>query len=610
MTNAVGIKPLAVHYLRVSTRDQAERGGEAEGFSIPAQREACLRQAQTLDAVTVAEFVDAGESARSANRPELKKMLDYVKTHKVQYVIVHKIDRLARNRADDVEINLKLKSYGAQLVSCTENINETPSGMLMHGIMSSLAEYYSQNLATESRKGMLQKAKGGGTPGMAPFGYINSRRRLEDGREVKVVEIDPDRGHWVTWAYEQYATGEWTAGMIKAEFDKHGVMTRPRPNRPSRPIALSNINMMLKNRYYTGKVSFEGVEYDGRHPALISETLFAEVQRVKQARHQSREKPRIHNHYLKGSVFCGECGEPLTYERTRNRASNTYEYFYCLGRQRLKNGCSFRAIQAGHLADLVQHNWKTITMKEAHVKRARSVVLDHVQEILPATAVARQSASERLRQLEQDSRKVLDAFYADAIDTPELRNEQARIATERAEAETQLSQFNVSEERIVTKLNGCLDLLGHAYEYYSAAGPKLRRELNQSVFVHIYVHDDDIIASDLTPAYQMLMNDNLAAELASERKREQNIDVRTKDLIHATEVAESDDRGQEWILQDLPPKARRIDPDARIPGFLAVERPRGQMPWERKNHGPLEDRGSNISYLVAGTGFEPATSGL
>ena len=50
----------AVIYLRVSTRDQAKRGGEAEGFSIPAQREACLRQAQSLGAAVVAEFVDAG----------------------------------------------------------------------------------------------------------------------------------------------------------------------------------------------------------------------------------------------------------------------------------------------------------------------------------------------------------------------------------------------------------------------------------------------------------------------------------------------------------------------------------------------------------------------
>ncbi len=165
---AISPKPSAVIYLRVSTKEQAQRGGEAEGFSIPAQREACLRKADALGVTVEHEFIDAGESARSAHRPDLQRMLRYLTEHPVSAVIVHKVDRLARNRADDVEINLAIQKAGARLVSVTENIDETPSGILMHGIMSSIAEFYSRNLATESRKGMLQKAKNGGTPGMAP----------------------------------------------------------------------------------------------------------------------------------------------------------------------------------------------------------------------------------------------------------------------------------------------------------------------------------------------------------------------------------------------------------------------------------------------------------
>lgn len=126
----------AVLYLRVSTKDQAQRGGEAEGFSIPAQRDACEKRAKSLDAVVITEFIDAGESARSADRPELRRMLEFLQKQPCDYVIVHKVDRLARNRVDDVEINLAIQRSGAKLVSVTENIDETPSGMLMHGIMS------------------------------------------------------------------------------------------------------------------------------------------------------------------------------------------------------------------------------------------------------------------------------------------------------------------------------------------------------------------------------------------------------------------------------------------------------------------------------------------
>src|SRR5450631_1353011 len=68
----------AVAYIRVSTKDQAERGGQTEGFSIPAQREAIRRKAESMSAVIVAEFTDAGESAKSADRPELQRMLSYL----------------------------------------------------------------------------------------------------------------------------------------------------------------------------------------------------------------------------------------------------------------------------------------------------------------------------------------------------------------------------------------------------------------------------------------------------------------------------------------------------------------------------------------------------
>ena len=100
---------MAVTYIRVSTKRQAEKGGMDEGFSIPAQREANQRKAESMGAYIVKEFADRGESAKTADRPALQEMLEYLMTHRVDYVIVHKLDRLARNRSDDVEVMNVLK---------------------------------------------------------------------------------------------------------------------------------------------------------------------------------------------------------------------------------------------------------------------------------------------------------------------------------------------------------------------------------------------------------------------------------------------------------------------------------------------------------------------
>ncbi|MEA5366443.1 recombinase family protein [Amycolatopsis sp., V23-08] len=118
--------PIALIYLRVSTKEQARTGGGAEGYSIPAQRTGCHAKAAQLGALVHAEYVDAGESARSADRDDLQRLLVDVRKLRPDYVIVHKIDRLARNREDDIAINLALKKHGVKLVSCTENIDDTP----------------------------------------------------------------------------------------------------------------------------------------------------------------------------------------------------------------------------------------------------------------------------------------------------------------------------------------------------------------------------------------------------------------------------------------------------------------------------------------------------
>ena len=599
-------KPLAVMYLRVSTKDQAGRGGEAEGFSIPAQREACLRKADSLGVQIIEEFVDAGESARSANRPELKRMLAYVAEHRVSTVIVHKVDRLARNRVDDVEINLALTKAGAQLVSCSENIDETPSGMLLHGIMSSIAEFYSRNLATESRKGMLQKAKGGGTVNAAPFGYINTRTRTPEGREVRTVMLDPERSHWVPWIFERYASGEWTTAMIRDELLKHDVTTLPRPNRPSMPIANSHVDSILKNRYYVGVVKFEGVEYPGKHEALISEQLYARAQQVRAARRQSGEKPRVHSHYLKGTLYCGNCGEPLTFEQSRNRVGTLYDYFYCLGRQRLKNGCTFKATQAHMVEDLVEQHWSAVTISDERLSEVRRLVLEHMDTLLPNQDRAEAKAKHDLADLQTQSERLMQAFYADAITLDHLKQEQARIGAERATAEALIARNTTDRDTVLAKLDYLCALLANPVRYYENAPDVMRRELNQGIFERIYVFDDEIVGSNLTEPVQRLLAESLALDLARERKKVLSADVRTNDLQNPAGVAPILDRGR----AEPAPDVAQNPPGARLGAFLAIERPRGHFPWERKNLGPIKVRGSNDHFLVAGTGFEPATSGL
>ena len=281
---------IAFSYLRVSTKEQARVGGGTEGYSIPAQRDACHKKAAQLQAVIEQEYVDAGESARSAQREQLQQMLRDIKTVKPDYVIVHKIDRLARNREDDIAINLMLRKHGVKLISCTENIDETPQGKLLYGLLAEIAQFYSGNLAQEVMKGLLRKAEEGGTPFRAPVGYLN-RRETKFGVERSWVELDPERAEIIRWCFEQYATGEWSALDITLAAQAKGLTSRPTAKRPAAPISATTIYNILANPYYMGIVSYQGIHYEGKHPTLVEPEVWLAVQDVLCGR--SRNSPGL-----------------------------------------------------------------------------------------------------------------------------------------------------------------------------------------------------------------------------------------------------------------------------------------------------------------------------
>jgi site-specific DNA recombinase len=126
----------AVTYLRVASSDQDD-----QRRSIAAQRHACQSEAERLGAVVTDEFADIGASGNSKERDGLQRLMTRIAEQPVDCVIVRDRARLARNRADDVAINLAIREAGAELVSVSENIDQAPSDPLLDGIMSSVAEF-------------------------------------------------------------------------------------------------------------------------------------------------------------------------------------------------------------------------------------------------------------------------------------------------------------------------------------------------------------------------------------------------------------------------------------------------------------------------------------
>lgn len=503
---------LAVSYLRVSTKEQAEKGGKDEGFSIPAQRDANQRKAEALGAVIVEEFVDAGESAKSANRPDLQRMIRYVKAHKVAYCIVHKVDRLARNRADDVAIHFALQEAGVMLVSATENIDETPSGMLLHGIMSTIAEFYSRNLATEVVKGMTQKAMTGGTPSKAPIGYLNTLERDQLGREVRSIALDPDRAPIVKWAFEAYASGNYSLTQLRRELAGRGLTTVPTPRRPSRPLALSSVHRMLQNPYYKGDVVYRGVRYDGAHERLIEPEVWYQVQSVLTAHAASGDRTQKHDHYLKGSVFCGQCGSRLMINNTRARNGNIYPYFVCLGRHQKRTDCTQAAIRVTDVEDLIVDYYQRIQITPAIRDALRGMLHHELDRLTEASGVEAAELTKRRAANIDEQDRLLEAHLKDTISLEQFSKFQDRLRAEQTTIDERLAEHHNDYAEARGHIDDCLALASDIGRIYAGCNDQNRRLANQAFFTKIRIREHKHIDATTAKPFNVILDPDVQRE--------------------------------------------------------------------------------------------------
>ena len=502
----------AVIYLRVSTKEQAAKGGEAEGYSIPAQREACRRKAASLGAVVVEEFADRGESAKTADRPDLQRLLEFVRVQPVQYAIVHKVDRLARNRADDVAINLALKQAGVMLVSVSENIDQTPSGLLLHGIMSSIAEFYSRNLATEIIKGSVQKAKNGGTPTRVPLGYRNVRR-IENGYEVRTVDVDPERAPLMTWAFTAYATGEWTIRRLVDELTRRGLTTAPGPKTASKPLSDSQLHALLRHPYYMGLVRYRGVIYPGKHPHLVEPETWQQVQDLLSAKYLVGEKQREHPHYLKGSIYCGTCGSRLIVNYAKGRGG-IYPYFICIGRQKDKHSCNQRALRIELIEEAVADYYTTVQLPAEELAALRAFLEEELSALRLGAEHERTAQERRKRKLETERKALLDAHLAEAVPLDLLKSKQDAITAKLTAIDGHLTEMAADFQRAETNLKRALARVNDCETAYREASDTVRRQFNLAFFDRLLIDEDYTVRGELAPPFDVILGDELRCRAA------------------------------------------------------------------------------------------------
>ena len=299
----------AVMYVRVSSKEQEQ------GFSIPAQRQLLKDYAEREGIHVVQEFEDV-ETAKRAGRTSFSEMVDFLrkKSSGCRTLLVEKTDRLYRNIKDWVTID----ELGIEVHFVKEAVvlseDSRSSEKFMHGIKVLMAKNYIDNLGEEVRKGMIEKARQGHWPTVAPVGYVNN---LVSHR----IEPDPERAPIIVKLFEWYASGEYSLKVLTKKAVAAGLTNRTGGG----ALARSRIHQVLQNPIYYGEFYWLGQLHQGLHKPVISRDLYDRVQAVFAAANHPRHTKR--RHALAGLVTCGRCGCAFTAEIKKGQ----YVYYHCTG---------------------------------------------------------------------------------------------------------------------------------------------------------------------------------------------------------------------------------------------------------------------------------------
>ena len=279
-------------YARFSSDNQREE-------SIDAQLRAINEYCETNDIRILRIFKDEAQSARTAKRPAFQELFGLIKENPSDYLIVHKLDRFARSRADAAFYRSKLKEAGMKLVSVLERLDDSPESIIMEGILESMNEYYSANLSRETKKGLKENILNGKrNGGKVPYGYSLIDHHLVPNKDADTVRR----------IFHLYSEGMGVTEIVKK--------TRSRIN---------NIRPLLMNEVYLGHlISGENRCENAHEPIIDKETFYACQKRMQDKRMNAANRAKV-DYMLAGLITCGVCGKRMIGMSSKGK----YYYYSC-----------------------------------------------------------------------------------------------------------------------------------------------------------------------------------------------------------------------------------------------------------------------------------------
>jgi site-specific DNA recombinase len=458
-------------YVRVSTVKQGEKGS-----SLEEQRDAISAFARRRDLRITAWFEEM-ETAAKLGRREYSRMLSLLTRGKATGVILHKIDRGARNLKDWANLR-ELTERGIEVHLAHESIDlATRSGALMADIQAVIATDYIRNLRDEVRKGLYGRLKQGIYPFAAPMGY------LDRGGGVP-KQIDPERGPLICKAFELYATGSITADEISEQLFRLGLRSKSGAR-----VSGKRLTEFMRDPFYMGIIEIKRNKqvFAGVHEPLISKVLFDRVQLVLTGRaHRGIHK----NAFLfRRLVRCVHCSYALIGEHQKGHI-----YYRCHTRE-----CPTTCIREEAIDASVRHSLMQAVMSEEESSALRDMARGYQTHWETKRKELHQTLTLQHENIRGRISRLMDAYLNGEVDRPTFDEKNRSLIFERKQVEDNLAALDGGQWSIPREVLHHLELSQTLPLSYEMAHAEEKRDIVAKLTSNLSANEKSVVVALRSP---------------------------------------------------------------------------------------------------------------
>lgn len=441
-------------YVRVSTQRQGNLG-----TSLIEQLAAIERYARRFNLPIVKQYEER-ETAAKIGRPVFLDMLKALKQGKADGLVIHKIDRSARNLKDWADLGSLIDS-GIEVHFANESLDlKSRGGRLSADIQAVVAADYIRNLREETKKGIYGRLRQGLYPFPARVGYL-------DAGKGNPKRPDPVQAPLVKQAFELYASGNYGLNALVEKMYELGLR-----NKNNKKISRNGLVCILKNPFYMGLIKIDaiGEMFVGIHSPIISKRLFDEVQDVFAGK--LRIKRTKHFFIFRQVVNCRLCSNLLVAERQKGNV-----YYRCQTKR-----CPQKTIREELIESKLFEIYEHLQLSEEEFELLQKEAITYKRDEPNRIEATRKQLLMELSNIESRLAKLADAYMDEVFDRATYFVKKNELILKQQEIKEQLHSLTANNSEIFNEFDEFLELLKSVYLSYKLGSEQEKREMVKITF--------------------------------------------------------------------------------------------------------------------------------